>query len=87
LKLMRPASDGQIDVIETIRWTDSNPLAGGAFLHYAPGQIGWAAGHVGNSAGRLHFAGEHLSDLHVGMEGAMESGERTALKLLDSQPA
>lgn len=86
LKLMRPASDGQIDVIETIRWTDSNPLAGGAFLHYAPGQIGWAAGNVGNSAGRLHFAGEHLSDLHVGMEGAMESGERTALKLLDSQP-
>ncbi|HEY9092570.1 NAD(P)/FAD-dependent oxidoreductase [Parasphingorhabdus sp.] len=87
LKRIRPASEGQIDVIETVRWTDSNPLAGGAFLHYAPGQIGWAAGHVGNSAGRLHFAGEHLSDLHVGMEGAMESGERTALKLLDSQPA
>tara|TARA_R110001599_G_scaffold132983_1_gene310286 strand:+ start:5404 stop:6837 length:1434 start_codon:yes stop_codon:yes gene_type:complete len=87
LKRLRPASDGEIDVFKVVRWTDSNPLAGGAYLHYAPGQIGWAAGNVGASAGRLHFAGEHLSDLHLGMEGAMESGEQTALKLLNSNPA
>ena len=85
LKRIRPASDGQIDAFKILRWTESNPLAGGAYMHYAPGQVGWAAGQVGNSAGRLHFAGEHLSDLHLGMEGAMESGEKTAMELLNSK--
>lgn len=85
LKRLRPASDGEIDVFKVMRWTESNPLAGGAYMHYAPGQVGWAANHIGNSAGRLHFAGEHLSDLHLGMEGAMESGEKTAMNLLNSK--
>ena len=84
LKRLRPASDGKVDVFKVVRWTKSNPLAGGAYLHYAPGQIGWAAETLGASAGRLHFAGEHLSYLHQGMEGAMESGERTAMALLNS---
>ena len=86
LKRLRPASDGQVDIFKVVRWTESNPLAGGAYLHYAPGQVSWAAGNVGTSAGRLHFAGEHLSNLHLGMEGAMESGEQTAMKLLNSKP-
>ncbi len=85
LKRLRPASDGQVEVFKVVRWTESNPLAGGAYLHYAPGQVGWAAGNVGTSAGRLHFAGEHLSDLHLGMEGAMESGEQAAMHLLNSK--
>ncbi|MEW4467819.1 NAD(P)/FAD-dependent oxidoreductase [Parasphingorhabdus sp. JC815] len=85
LKRMRPASEGKIDAFKIVRWTESNPLAGGAYMHYSPGQIGWAAGNVGASAGRLHFAGEHLSHLNLGMEGAMESGEQTAMHLLNNQ--
>ena len=31
---------------------------------------------------RLHFAGEHTRRLEIGMEAAMESGERAALEIL-----
>ena len=33
--------------------------------------------------GRVHFAGEHLRQLEVGMEAAMESGERAALEIIE----
>ena len=33
---------------------------------------------------RLHFAGEHTRRFEVGMEAAMESGERAALEVLQS---
>ena len=32
---------------------------------------------------RLHFAGEHTRRLEVGMESAMETGERAALEILE----
>jgi monoamine oxidase len=32
--------------------------------------------------GRLHFAGEHTRTLEIGMEAALESGERAALEIL-----
>ena len=34
-------------------------------------------------AGRMHFAGEHTTDLQTGMEGALESAERAAFEVLD----
>jgi len=34
-------------------------------------------------AGRIVFAGEHTARLARGMEGAMESGERAALQLME----
>jgi monoamine oxidase len=37
---------------------------------------------MGQSAGRIHFAGEQLSYMHTGMEGAMESGEWTAFSVM-----
>jgi len=33
--------------------------------------------------GPVHFAGEHTSDSTRGLEGAMESGERAALEVMD----
>jgi monoamine oxidase len=33
---------------------------------------------------QLYFAGEHTRRLEVGMEAAMESGERAALEVLES---
>ena len=83
LKTARPASDGKINVFAVQRWTEDNPLAGGAYMHWAPGQISQWASEMGRPAGRLSFCGEHLSHLHTGMEGAMESAERAALGLLD----
>ena len=68
---------------KVVRWDTSNQLAGGAYMHWAPGQIGKWAGKMGTPAGRLHFAGEHLSHLHTGLEGAMESGENSAMAVLE----
>ncbi len=82
LKRLRPASAGDIDVYRIVRWTHDNPLAGGAYMHWSPGQISRWFKSMGQPAGRLFFAGEHLSEVHTGLEGAMESGERTALQLL-----
>ena len=81
---IRPASLGEIEVLKIVRWTTSNPLAGGAYMHFAPGQIDRWVGKMGEPAGRLSFAGEHLSLLHTGLEGALESGENAALNLLDN---
>ncbi len=78
---VRPEA-GKINVYKIQRWTKSNSLAGGAYMHWAPGQIKKWAEKMGQSAGRLHFCGEHLSHLHTGMEGAMESAENTAFRLL-----
>jgi monoamine oxidase len=75
---LRPASEGKLRLRQVVRWTEENPLAGGAYMHFAPGQVQRWANAMGAAAGRLHFAGEHLSRFYTGMEGAMESGEAAA---------
>ncbi|MGP1275500.1 MAG: flavin monoamine oxidase family protein [Caulobacterales bacterium] len=80
---IRPASEGRLALREVVRWLPSNPLAGGAYMHWAPGQISRWAEPMIQPAGRLFIAGEHASHLHTGMEGAMEVGERAALAILD----
>jgi monoamine oxidase len=67
-----------------VRWDKDQPLSGGAYMHWAPGQIAPWAEQVTLPAGRLHFAGEHTSFLHTGMEGAMESGERAAYAVIEA---
>jgi monoamine oxidase len=87
LAALRPASEGKIRVRHVQDWTTTNPLAGGAYMHWAPGQIGRLAGKMGAPAGRLFFAGEHLGLVHTGMEAAFESGERAAEDVLRVLPA
>ena len=79
----RPASEGRVALREIVRWTPSNWLAGGAYMHWAPGQISRWAEPMIRPAGRLFIAGEHASHLHTGMEGAMEAGERAAVDILE----
>jgi monoamine oxidase len=71
----RPAAAGPVKILKTVRWTDENPTAGGAYMHFAPGQIAAWQESLAQPMGRLHFAGEHLSRIHTGMEGAFESAE------------
>jgi monoamine oxidase len=78
MNTLRPASEGKFKIRHVQDWTSTNPLAGGAYMHWAPGQIGRWAGKMGAPAGRLFFAGEHLGLVHTGMEAAFESGERAA---------
>jgi monoamine oxidase len=84
LARIRPASAGLTTVRRIVRWTESNPLAGGGYMHYEPGQVGRWASVLPQPAGRLYLAGEHLSRLHTGMEGAMESAENAVLALLEA---
>lgn len=79
----RQVKPSDIEVLAIKRWTSGNVLAGGAYMHWAPGQISKWADIMGRSTGNLSFAGEHLSALHTGMEGAMESGENSALSFLE----
>jgi monoamine oxidase len=78
MKRLRPASDGRVKLLRAVRWTDEASYAGGAYMHWAPGQVGAWADIMGAPLGRIHFAGEHLSYRHTGIEGAMESGEYSA---------
>ncbi|MEQ8403958.1 MAG: NAD(P)/FAD-dependent oxidoreductase [Oceanicaulis sp.] len=87
LARIRPASQGKLRLAHVQRWTASNRLAGGAYMHWRPGEAQRYAGSMAAPAGRLHFAGEHTGDLHTGMEAAMESGERAALEILEKANA
>lgn len=82
LARIRPSTSGHIDILSLVDWTGENRLAGGAYMHWAPGQIRQWARPMAEPVGRLHFAGEHLGHLHTGMEAAMESAERAALRLM-----
>ncbi len=79
---LRPSTNGEFAVHRVVSW-QRNPLQRGAYFHWAPGQVTRLAPHVAAPLGRLHFAGEHTAQLMSGMEGAMESGERAALEILE----
>ncbi len=87
LARLRPASEGRVRLRHVQRWTASNALAGGAYMHYQPGQAPAWGGKISDPAGRLHLAGEHMGELHTGMEAAMEAGERAALQILEAAGA
>ncbi|MFW6412643.1 MAG: flavin monoamine oxidase family protein [Oceanicaulis sp.] len=87
LARVRPASEGAARLRHVQRWTASNPYAGGAYMHWRPGEARRWAATMARPAGRLHFAGEHTGELHTGMEAAMESGERAAIEILDRAQA
>lgn len=82
MSALRPASEGKFKLRHVQDWTSTNPLAGGAYMHWAPGQIARWAGKMGAPAGRLFFAGEHLGLVHTGMEAAFESAEQAAEDVL-----
>ncbi len=79
---LRPSLNGAIRPVHLWKWSN-NPFAGGAYAYWKPGQITRFAENVAQPHGRIHFAGEHTAQLNRGMEGAMESGERAAIEMLD----
>ncbi len=81
MKRCRPASDGHLEVLHLNSW-GNNPYSRGAYHQYAPGQVGKYAAYLAKPAGFVHFAGEHTSLAHTGMEGAVRSGERAAQEVL-----
>ena len=82
-----PAAKGKVK-LRAVRDWNSDPLAGGSWLRWQPGQITAYAAALARPAGRLFFAGEHTAITNTGMEGAMESAERAVDEILEaSRPA
>lgn len=78
----RPSLKGALRVVKYWSWT-RNPLAGGTYAYWQPGQMTRFAKALSRPHQRIHFAGEHTAVLERGMEGAMESGERAALEVIE----
>lgn len=82
LEHMRPSLKGALEPVFHWKWSN-NRFAGGAYAYWKPGQITDFANEIALPHGRIHFAGEHTAVINRGMEGAMESGERAALELMN----
>lgn len=78
---LNPAARGKVELQALVRWAD-DPLSGGSWAVWAPGQIQREFAALRVPLPGLVFAGEHTAAANPGMEGAMESGERAALQLL-----
>ncbi len=82
LARLRPASAGRVTVTHVHDWR-AVPTARGHIASYAPGDIGRYEAALQRPVARLHFAGDHLGRLHVGLEAACESAERAAIQVLE----
>ncbi len=82
LHRIRPSMVGRLEVLGVHSWA-MVPTVRGCSHQYVPGKVqAWSQAMMA-PAGRLYFAGEHTRRLEVGMESAMETGERAALGILD----
>lgn len=81
VEALLPEARGTVSVGAVVRWA-SDPLAGGTWATWKPGQLSRYFAAIQAPSGRLYFAGEHTGRANPGMEGAMESGERAALEAL-----
>jgi monoamine oxidase len=61
---------------------EQQPFIAGCRHTYRPGEVRLFAPDMIRPHWRLHFAGEHTRRTEIGMESAMESGERAALEIL-----
>ncbi len=77
---IRPSLKGRLEFTGLHSWAKT-PFISGCSHTFKPGEINEFAHDMIKPHGRLHIAGEHTRRLEVGMEGAMESGERVALEI------
>ncbi|MEE4349044.1 MAG: NAD(P)/FAD-dependent oxidoreductase [Pacificimonas sp.] len=80
IEAARPAAKGQLEVLRFYSWQRS-PFARGIYHHIGTGQAADLASTTRYEGRRLHFAGEHLAQQSSGMEGALETGERSARRV------
>ena len=81
LNRLRPSTIGRVEPTGVVNWSRHPWLMGGN-AYRAPGNISKHGNIVAQAHGRIHFAGVHSAVMMMGMEGAMESGERAALEIL-----
>ncbi|NWQ44231.1 flavin monoamine oxidase family protein [Bacillus sp. EB106-08-02-XG196] len=64
----------------SFNWSQ-NPFSAGCFTLFTPGQVTDFGDYIHQPEGLLHFAGEHTSNFHGWIEGAVESGIRAAYEV------
>lgn len=77
---IHPQAREEFEVGASKMWHDDE-FAGGAFALFDPGQQTLLHKHIIAPEGRIHFAGEHASLAHAWIQGAIESGLRTAYEI------
>lgn len=82
---IHPQVTEEFEIGASKMWHD-DPLAGGAYALFDPGQQSLLYAHMIAPEGRIHFAGEHASLSHAWIQGAIESGLRTALEVHQARP-
>lgn len=82
IERLRPSTKGKMEVTGIHSWPQYN-FVSGCRHSYGPGQVTRFAHDMIKPHHRLHFAGEHTRRMEVGMESAMESGERAAFEILE----
>jgi monoamine oxidase len=80
---LRPAARGLVEVAGVMNWS-TYPYSKGHVAYFMPGDIGRYAEIVGRPVGAMWFAGEHLSRVNAGLEGACESAETAAIGVLEA---
>ncbi len=79
---LRPAAAGEVEVALVHNWSTYR-YSKGHIAYFGPGDLTRFADVIGQPVGALHFAGEHLTRVSAGMEGACESAEHAVLAVLD----
>ena len=74
---IHPQAADEFEVGASKMWHDDE-FAGGAFALFDPGQQTLLYDAIIQPEGRVHFAGEHASLAHAWIQGAIESGIRSA---------
>ena len=81
IERIRPSTKGKLEVTGVHSWSEY-PYVHGCRHSYRPGQARRFIHDMIKPHERLHFAGEQTRRLEIGMESAMESGERAAIEVL-----
>ena len=82
IERLRPSTKGKMEVTGVHSWPQYD-FVSGCRHSYGPGQVTRFAHDMIKPHYRLHFAGEHTRRMEIGMESAMESGERAAFEILE----
>ncbi len=75
-----PGVNDHMESGSTHAWT-LDEWSGGAWASPSEDQYDALQTHIGKAEGRIHFAGEHASDYHGWMQGALASGIREATEI------
>jgi monoamine oxidase len=82
IERIRPSTRGRLEFVGAHSWVQAAGARGCSYQMRPGRAFAWTR-EMGKPHQRLWFAGEHLRQLEVGMEAAMESGERAARELAE----